>query len=122
MPFDIVVHDDDDIVEVVYPPAPSAAEVVDYVARIRQVIGARKRPWACLVDQRKLLVMPPELVDTMTGLNAHAAKNGMKASARVVSSAVADLQANRMAREAAIGSPIRAFTRRDDALTWLRGL
>jgi hypothetical protein len=121
MPFEIVVHDDD-IVEVVYPPAPTAAEVVDYVARIRHVIDTRPRPWACLVDQRKLLVMPPELMETMTNLNAHAAKHGMKASARIVGSAVADLQAHRMAREGTIGRPIRAFTRRDDALTWLRGL
>lgn len=121
MPFEIVVHDDDDIVEVVYPPAPTAAEVVDYVARIRHIIATRQGPWACLVDQRKLLVMPPDLVETMTTLNAHAARHGMKASARIVGSAVADLQAHRMAREGTIGRPVRAFTRRDDALAWLRG-
>ncbi len=120
VPFEIVVHDYESIVEVVYPVRPTEPDVEDYIRRIKRVIAERSAPWSCLVDQRKLSVMPESLYDRIASLNVYAQQHGMKQSARVVSSAVASLQSARMRRQSAIASPVRTFTSRDDALAWLR--
>jgi hypothetical protein len=120
MPFEIKRHPGAAaIVEVVYPERPSKGDVDEYVARIRTIIEREARGFACLVDQRRLAVMPPELVPTVTALNAYAQSKGMLRSARVVTSAVAGLQSARMAREASLRVPMRTFESRDEALTWL---
>jgi hypothetical protein len=120
LPFEIVVHDFESIVEVVYPEKPTEPDVDDYVRRIKRVIGERSGPWSCLVDQRKLNVMPDALYTQIAALNVYAQDRGMKQAARVVSSAVSSLQTSRMYKQSAIDRPIRTFTTRDDALAWLR--
>jgi hypothetical protein len=120
VPFEIHIHDADNIIEVVYPPQPTAADVATYVEKIRAVIVIRHAPWRCLVDQRALQVLPPELLEELAALNRFAGEHGMERAARVVSTAVSTLQAMRLAREAQVKVPIRTFTQRDDALAWLR--
>ena len=63
--------------------------------------------------------MPPEMVDTVASLNAYAQSRGMLRSARVIAGAIAELQTTRMAREASLKVPARAFESRDAAVAWL---
>jgi hypothetical protein len=120
MPFEIRVHPELPIVEIVYPEQPSESDVEDYVMRIRTVMDEQRGPWVCLVDQRRLAVMAPELVETVSALNVYAQSRGMLGSARVVRSAVGGLQAKRMARESAVTSPTHTFDAREPAVSWLR--
>ena len=125
MPFEIIEHPGDaiveivPIVEVIYPAHPTPDEISAYVARAHQVIDAQRgRAFGCLADQRALRVMPPELVTALGKLNAYAYARGMLRTARLVSSALAGLQAHRLARENHFD--LQAFEVRDDALLWLR--
>jgi hypothetical protein len=123
VPFDIVVHEADAIVEVVYPENPTQEDVDDYVGRVKKIIAGRQGPWSCLVDQRQLNLMPDRRYEQVAALNAYAQQHGMKQSARVVSrraAAVATLQTTRMRRQASLSRPVRTFTSRDDAIAWLR--
>ena len=120
MPFQITVHEADRIIDVVYPPQPTAEDVTDYLKRIRETIARMGGPWSALVDQGQLRVMPPEMVATMASLNAFAQLRGMKRSARVVSDAASGLQAWRMTKQAMLTIPTRTFETRDAALAWLR--
>ena len=40
MPFEVTIHSDERILEVVYPAEPTAAEVTDYLRRVRQAMDA----------------------------------------------------------------------------------
>src|SRR5436190_1584954 len=100
MPFEIVVHERERILEIIYPPRPTAEDIDDYVRRVRSAIERLGGTWSCLVDQRKVQVLPPELVDRASALNAFAEERGMRRSARVVASAMAGLQARRLGRGA----------------------
>jgi hypothetical protein len=120
MPFEITIHEEDRIIDVVYPPRPSAADMADYLKRIREAIARLGAPWSALVDQGQLRVMPPEMVATMASLNAYAQLHGMKRSARVVSDASSGLQAWRMTKQALLTIPTRTFESREAALAWLR--
>lgn len=121
MPFRIVWHEKDTILEVVYPAVPTVQDVEDYSRAVRGRIDMiRGRPWACLVDQRAVGAMPPEVVQVIADLNAWAQKRNMRRTARVVTSAVARLQSTRLVREAMLHTEFRVFESREDALTWLR--
>ena len=120
MPFQVTVHEADRIIDVVYPAQPTAEDVADYLKRIRETILRLNGPWSALVDQERLRVMSPEMVDTMASLNAFAQHNGMKRSARVVSDASSGLQAWRMTKRALLTIPTRTFETREAALAWLR--
>jgi hypothetical protein len=119
MPFEIIIHRREAILEVVYPAHPSEREVADYLVRIRRSMAAMGGPWDCLVDQRKLSVMAPHLVERIAVLNAEAERLGMRRSARVVPSAVGQLQAGRMAREASLQATVRTFATPQEAMHWL---
>ncbi len=127
MAFEIIIHEHeheheheiDKIVEIIYPEAPTAAEIDAYIAKVRATIDAQQGSWSCLVDQRKLIVLPPELVDRLAEINRYAERRGMVRAARVIASAVGSLQTNRMARSMRI--PVIPFTSREEALAWLRG-
>jgi hypothetical protein len=123
VPFDIVVHESDAIIEIVYPENPTKEDVKDYADRVKKIIAKQTGPWSCLVDQRRLHLMPDPLYEQVAALNVFAQQHGMKQSARVVSgpvAAVATLQTKRMHRQAALSRPVRTFTSRDEALGWLR--
>ena len=120
MPFQITIHEADRIIDVVYPPQPTAEDVTDYLKRIRETIARMGGPWSALVDQGQLRVMPPEMVATMASLNAFAQLHGMKRSARVVTDPASGLQAWRMTKQAMLTIPTRTFETRDAALAWLR--
>lgn len=120
MPFQINVHEADRIIDVVYPPQPTAEDVSDYLKRIRETILRLNGPWSALVDQGQLRVMPPDMVAIMANLNAFAQLHGMKRSARVVHDAASGLQAWRMTKKAMLTIPTRTFETREDALVWLR--
>ncbi|HEX9295996.1 MAG TPA: STAS/SEC14 domain-containing protein [Polyangiaceae bacterium] len=120
MPFEIIVHDAESIIEIIYPEKPTRGDVDDYVNRVKKIISRRRAPWLCLVDQRQLNLMPDGLYEQIAALNVYAQQRGMIRSARVVSSAVATLQANRMQRQSGLERPVRTFTSRDEAVAWLR--
>ncbi len=118
MGFNIVEHPGA-IVEFVYPEQPTTHDVAAYVTDVRRLIDRQRGPWCCLVDQRSLPVMPQEFVETVKGLNTYAAQHGMRKTARLVTSAVASLQAARFAREVQLTNALRTFTSRAAALAWL---
>jgi hypothetical protein len=120
MSFTITVHKALRVIEVVYPASPTAADVADYLYRVRVAILDQEGPWRCLVDQRALKLMPTELVEHLAELNTYASQHGMERSARVVSGALATLQSHRIAREAELAQRVRTFTDREQALAWLR--
>ena len=120
MPFQIIVHEPDRILEVVYPSQPSQADVDDYLTRVRAAIDALAGEWSALVDQSQLRVMPSSVVAAMAKLNAVAQLKGMKRSARIVSTAASGLQAWRMTKQAMLTIPARTFESRTDALKWLQ--
>ncbi len=121
MPFLLAPAFDDTVLEVVYPAQPSEEDVASYGERVKAAIKRMKRPWGCLVDQRALVVVRPDLVEKLSELNAFAQRHGMHCSARIVASKVAELQAARIAREGTLHVPVRTFADRTVALSWVRG-
>lgn len=120
MPIQIIVHQPDRILEVIYPSQPTQADVDDYLVRVRTEIEALAGNWSALVDQSQLRVMPSNMVTVMAKLNAYAQLKGMKRSARIVSTAGSGLQAWRMTKQAMLTIPARTFENREDALNWLK--
>jgi hypothetical protein len=120
MPFQIIVHEPDRILEVIYPAQPSEADLKDYLARVKETIEKLAGDWSALVDQSQLRVMPAHMVAEMARLNAHAQLKGMKRSARIVSTAASGLQAWRMTKQAMLSIPTRTFETRGEALAWLK--
>jgi hypothetical protein len=120
MRFEIIVHSAEKILEVVYPPSPTEADISDYASRVRQTIDTMGDSWSALVDQRQLRELPFELMKTLSGLNAYAQLKGMQRSARVVPDAAAGLKAWRMTKQALLSVPARTFESREEALEWLR--
>jgi hypothetical protein len=120
MRFEIIVHSAEKILEVVYPPSPTEADISDYASRVRQTIDTMGASWSALVDQRQLRELPFELMKTLSGLNAYAQLKGMQRSARVVPDAAAGLKAWRMTKQALLSVPARTFESREQALEWLR--
>jgi hypothetical protein len=108
------------IVEITYPARPTDSEIDVYVREIKAVMDVQPKGWRCLVDQRQLAVMAPELVDKVAQLNAYGVKRGMARAARVIATSVANLQTARMARQASLEVPIKTFTSRDAAMAWLK--
>lgn len=101
--FSITVHRDERIIEVVYPSHPTLGSFETYDREIRAAIQALGAPWDCLVDQRAVAIVPPEVTDRIVQLNAWARKHGMNRTARVLKdSAVAELQVSRIFREGGI--------------------
>ncbi len=120
MPFQITVHAQDRILEVVYPPQVTTEDLAEYLADVKKAITSLASDWSALVDQSQLRVMPSDVVTAMASLNAYAQLHGMKRSARVVSDAPSGLQAWRMTKRAMLSIPTRTFETRADALHWLR--
>jgi hypothetical protein len=120
MGFEISVNEREQIVEITYPARPSDSEIDAYVRDIKAVMDRLPKGWRCLVDQRQLAVMAPELVEKVAALNAYGAGRGMARAARVIATSVANLQTARMARQASLEVPIKTFTSRDAALAWLK--
>jgi hypothetical protein len=121
MPFRIELHEPEGILEVIYPVTPTLQDVEDYARNVRARIDAMAgRRWVCLVDQRDVGALSPEIVEVVADLNAYAEQHGMRRAARVVSSAVARLQSTRLVREAMLRTEFRVFESRDEAMAWLR--
>lgn len=120
MPFQITVHAQDRILEVVYPPQVTAEDLAEYLSDVKKAIASLGGEWSALVDQSQLRVMPTDVVSAMASLNAYAQLHGMKRSARVVSDAPSGLQAWRMTKRAMLTIPTRTFETRGEALDWLR--
>ena len=122
MGFRITHHPERRIIEVVYPPSPTLEDVAVYKVEIGRLIevAAAQGAWCCLVDQRELKVLDPNLVDPIASMNALAHGRGMRRSARLVKGALATLQAGRIARTADLGGLVRTFEDREQALAWLQ--
>lgn len=120
MPFQITVHAQDRILEVVYPSQVTSADLSEYLTEVKKAIVGFAGEWSALVDQSQLRVMPTDVVASMAALNAYAQLHGMKRSARVVSDAPSGLQAWRMTKRAMLTIPTRTFETRHEALGWLR--
>jgi hypothetical protein len=122
MPFEVVVHREDRILEVIYPAKPSATDITDYMDKVKKGIDAMEGgKWSSLVDQTRLQTLSSDLLKVVTQMNAYAANRGMIRTARVVVDAVASLQAWRMGKDANIDVPLQTFQTREDALEWIRG-
>jgi hypothetical protein len=120
MPFQIVFHEQDRILEVIYPERPTAADVADYLSKVRPIIENMGGPWSALVDQSQLRMLGREFVPPMASLNAFAQLKGMQRSARIVLDAPSGLQAWRMTKQALLTIPTSTFDNRKDALAWLK--
>jgi hypothetical protein len=120
MPFTIVEHARERIIEVVYPPEPTAGDVADYTFRIKKLIDAQTEAWSCLVDQRAVKMLDTKIVEKIGLLNSYAQKRGMRRAARLVSSSVASLQASRIADAGDLKVQVRTFYTRDEAVAWLK--
>lgn len=119
MPFQITIHEADRILEVTYPPQPTAEDVQDYLQRVKAAMETLGGSWSALVDQSQLRMLPPNIIPVMAGLNGYAQLKGMKRSARVVTDPASGLQAWRMTKQAMLSIPARTFETRDEALAWL---
>ncbi len=88
---------------------------------MRVAIGAWAGEWDCLVDQRALTLMPPELPPKIAVLNVWARGKGMRRTARVVKdSAVAELQVNRILRDSGTAQVGSIYKTREEAWATLR--
>jgi hypothetical protein len=119
MPFRIVQHRSDRIVEVVYPEAISALDHADYTIQIKQLIDAQTSNWGLLVDQRAHKI-DEKLKGKMLALYGYAAKRRMVASARIVSSTLEQLRLSDLLRGTELKSLVRVFEQRGAAYEWLR--
>jgi hypothetical protein len=120
MPFEVHIHPEGDVIEVVYPADSSATDVAEYATKMRAAIDSRSGPWSCLVDQRKMKRLGESLLIQVQALNRHAQEHGMVRSARVVASVEGVLQSTRLATQGGLSSPLRTFASREKALAWLR--
>jgi hypothetical protein len=120
MPFEVRVHAEGDIIEVIYPAEPTATDVAEYAVEIRAAIDSRSGPWSCLVDQRNLKRLGESLLVQVQALNRYAQEHGMTRSARIVASVEGVLQSTRLASQGGLTSPLRTFASREKALAWLR--
>ncbi len=120
MPFQITIHSQDHILEVVYPPQVTAEDLSEYLTEVKKAIASLGGEWSALVDQSQLRVMPGDVVTAMASLNAFAQLHGMVRSARVVVDPPSGLQAWRMTKRAMLTIPTRTFETRGEALAWLR--
>lgn len=120
VPFEIRVHTQDRILEVVYPQTVTAFDLSDYATRVRAAIDTFDGPWSDLVDQRQMPILNQDVLQMVKAMNGYAATKRMRKSARIVSDAVSGLQVWRMAKDAGVSVPVRAFQSRDEALAWLR--
>jgi hypothetical protein len=116
--FETTYHEHDRILEIVYPARPTQDEVTEYVARTRATIDAIDGPWFCLVDQRRVTVLPPSILVELADLNAYAQKHGMRRTARLVASPASAAQSRRLASAALLA--LETFSSRDEAIAWLR--
>jgi hypothetical protein len=119
MPFRIVQHRSDRIVEVVYPDTISALDHADYTIQIKQLIDAQTVSWGLLVDQRAHKI-DEKLKGKMLALYGYAAKRRMAASARIVGSTLEQLRLNELLRGTELKALVRAFEARGAAYEWLR--
>ncbi|MCP3141688.1 SpoIIAA family protein [Pyxidicoccus xibeiensis] len=120
MPFQINVHTQDRILEVIYPAQVTSEDLAEYLSDVKKAINAFNGEWSALVDQSQLRVMPGDVVSAMASLNAYAQLHGMMRSARVVVDPPSGLQAWRMTKRAMLTIPTRTFESRGEALAWLK--
>ena len=120
MAFRIERDDARHLLLVVYPAQPTKGEVAAYLREVKaeMTVLASLGPWRCLVDQRELKLLDPVLVDHIATINAWAAAHGMERSARLVTGALARLQASRIARAAELET-VRSFDSHEEAMAWL---
>jgi hypothetical protein len=119
MPFRIVQHRSDRIVEVVYPETITSLDHADYTIQMKQLIDAQTGSWGLLVDQRAHRI-DEKLKTKMLALYGYAAKKRMVASARIVGSTLEALRLSDVVRGTALKSLVRVFESRGDAYEWLR--
>jgi hypothetical protein len=121
MPFQIKLHPQERIIEVVYPAVPTQEDVGEYLVQMKQLIDEQKSHWFCLVDQRSLTQLPVELLEQVAVANSYAVLHGMQRSARIVSSQAAAAQANSIGKTTgAIRVKVKTFVERGPALAWLK--
>ena len=83
---------------------------------MRAAIEAWAGAWDCLVDQRALTLMRPELAPKIAVLNAWARGKGMRRTCRVVKdSALAELQVNRILRDSGTAQVGSIYKTREEA-------
>jgi hypothetical protein len=121
MPFEIQMHPHERIIEVIYPQSPTADDVAKYLLQMQKMIAAQRTQWFCLVDQRNVSALSPDLLAQIVVANSYAVIHGMRRSARIVSSTAGAQQTSHLAHDGVIKVPVRSFTSRDAAIAWLTG-
>ncbi len=114
----VKVHPDPRVLEGIYPAQPAPGAVERYFAAVEgEVARLGSAPFDVLVDQRAAPVLPDDVSERMSTLLAWAHERGLRRLVRVVRrSAVAELQAWRIVREAGLGDERQElFYSRDDA-------
>lgn len=96
--FALTVHAAARILEVRYPRKVTAENFAAYEQQVRQAVAGFAGPFRCLVDMRPAGFIAPELAERAAALNRWAAERGMDFSARVVDTAVGELQGHRIRR------------------------
>ncbi|MBL8914191.1 MAG: hypothetical protein JNM17_26035 [Archangium sp.] len=121
--FEIIVHQSERTIEVKYPARPTLEAFLRYDKAIRAAITKMGPPWDCLVDQSRVQALSPELAPRVADLNAWAVTKGMEHTARVLSSsAIGELQGERILREAGVKKIGSLHKDRETAWKHLRSL
>ncbi len=121
--FQIIIHQAERTIEVIYPRRPNLSVFEKYEREVRAAITAMGPPWDCLVDQSKVQALAPEIAPRVAVLNAWAASRGMEHTARVLSSsAIGELQGERILRNAGVKKIGSLHKSRDGAWKQLRSL
>jgi hypothetical protein len=121
MPFKVVEHHADHIVEVIYPTSLTPLDHAEYTIQMKQIIERQTVDWGLLVDQRALRAkFDDRLKDKLLALNSYAQKRRMIRSARVVNSPLDAVWLADLIRDTELKGILRVFTDRNEAFAWLK--
>ncbi len=120
--FTLTVHPAERILEVRYPKKVTQENFEVYEGRVREAVVALAGPFRCIVDMRLAGFVAPELAERLAALNRWAAEHGMDYSARIVDSAVGELQGHRIRRASDTEAKSALFPTREAAWAALSAL
>ncbi|MBF5045826.1 hypothetical protein FGE12_25685 [Aggregicoccus sp. 17bor-14] len=120
--FVVRIHTRENILEVVYPQAPTRASFERYDRAVRDAVSRMPKPYRCLTDVRAVGLVPAELQGAAQALTQWASAQGLERLARVInSSTLAGMQAQRAFRSAGVQASAGVFHSREEAWEHLVG-
>ncbi|HEX4935179.1 MAG TPA: hypothetical protein VFV33_18470 [Gemmatimonadaceae bacterium] len=112
----ISVHPRERVIEIVYPSRVGPGAIEQYEEKVRAAATQLGAPFHVLADQRQMPVLSAEVSTRISAAVQWAQENGLGKMARLVRrSAIAELQARRVLRDAGVedGGRIIFYTRED---------